>query len=159
MMRMWMIPSVLLCDQHLLGEHKEQHMLVGSILKGFSLQGYIDSEIVALHLIRERHEESVAEMDNRGFGHASELVDYPPQEPTRVDPRESIRELARRCIGCRRRMCERPELLGVDKEYVLDLQERNVEPYKLPIHSRKQEEHLANVMHERKTHEQASTPA
>ena len=152
-----MIPSELLCDQHLLGEHKEQHMLVGSILKGISLQGYIDAELVALHLIRERHEESIAEMDKRGFGHASDLVDYPKQEPTRVDPRESIRELARRCLKCRRRMCDYPQLLGVDKEYVQDLQRRNVEPFKLPIELRKFEEGVANYLHEGKTHEQVAT--
>ena len=38
-MRMWMVPVQYMCRKHLLGEHVEHHMLVGSIHKGLSMRG------------------------------------------------------------------------------------------------------------------------
>ena len=42
-MRMWMVNPEILCRKHLLGEHVELHMLVGWIIKGKSIQGYLDT--------------------------------------------------------------------------------------------------------------------
>ena len=40
-MRMWMVDPSLLCRKHLLGEHLECHMFVGTINKNISIKGYI----------------------------------------------------------------------------------------------------------------------
>ena len=36
-MRMWLVPPQLMCDQHLLGEHLEMHMFIGTIRKIYQL--------------------------------------------------------------------------------------------------------------------------
>lgn len=39
-MRMWLVPTRFVRRKHLLGEHVEHHMLVGSIHKGLSMAGF-----------------------------------------------------------------------------------------------------------------------
>ena len=50
-MRMWMVPPSKMCRQHLLGEHVEIHMLVGTMRKGKSMQGFYDNRLVDLKLL------------------------------------------------------------------------------------------------------------
>ena len=38
-MRMWMLPPECMCRKHLLGEHVELHMLLGSMRRGKSIEG------------------------------------------------------------------------------------------------------------------------
>lgn len=38
-MRMWMVDPATMCDRHLLGEHAEIHMAIGTIAKGRSVAG------------------------------------------------------------------------------------------------------------------------
>src|SRR5262245_23421826 len=68
-MRMWMVDPRKLCDKHLLGEHVELHMLVGSLRKKKTLTGFLEGGLVELHSIRSRHQELIAEMTRRGFRH------------------------------------------------------------------------------------------
>lgn len=108
---------MLMCRKHLLGEHVEMHMLAGSINKGISMQGYIDNGLVNLEFIEDRHRQLVAEMLERGYNHKSPL----PKIKTiagpvgSVDSAANLKELARRCRECRKRMEDQsiPEMLLV----------------------------------------------
>lgn len=92
-----------LCRQHLLGEHKEIHMLVGCLNKGRSIQGYLDRHQLAPQLARERHDELAEEMVKRGYSYQSPLPEYEYNGPSVVvDVRGNRRELRRRCRDCRR---------------------------------------------------------
>lgn len=115
-MRMWMVDPKIMCRQHLLGEHVEIHMLVGTLNKGKSIQGYLDRGLVEPHLMWLRHERLVLEMLRRGYRHNSPLpeYDYEAQCPKPeqkciglglyyVDVKESVKELIRRCPECKAR--------------------------------------------------------
>lgn len=106
-MRMWMVPPRKMCQQHLLGEHVETHMLAGTMRKGISLQGYYDNGLVDLHALEARHDALAAEMRRRGMNHQSPwtldveqwLREHP--QPKHSVPREASRaELIRRCPEC-----------------------------------------------------------
>lgn len=105
-MRMWMLPPEIMCRKHLLGEHVEMHMLVGTLRKGISTQGYVDNQLVELDKIRERHDALVAEMEIRGYNHKSPLPEIPPivGEIGIVDRQENLREICRRCPDCKLRV-------------------------------------------------------
>ena len=75
-MRIWDIPIDKLCDNHLLGEHRELHA-IWSILtnnkKGYSYHPETlrwKGKLKALYL---RHEKQIKEMHKRGFNHNSPL--------------------------------------------------------------------------------------
>lgn len=40
-MRMWMLPPETMCRKHLLGEHVELHMLLGSLRRGKNIDGFL----------------------------------------------------------------------------------------------------------------------
>ena len=75
-MRIWDLDPRLLCDRHLLGEHRELHAVWSILTAGRT--GYANhpetvrwrGRLAALHA---RHEAEVAEMGRRGFRHASPL--------------------------------------------------------------------------------------
>ena len=73
-MRMWgSINPKFLCNRHLLGEHVEMHMFVGTINKGISIEGYIRNNLVNPSYIEARHKELSDEMIRRGMNHNSIL--------------------------------------------------------------------------------------
>ena len=96
-----------LCDQHLLGEHVELHMLEGSLRAGRSIKGFVDQGLVAPHLAVKRHAQLVAEFRRRGwksgYNHKTPLggLDFP--KLGKVDPELNRRVLAQRCAECRHR--------------------------------------------------------
>ena len=100
-MRMWMINPRLMCRRHLLGEHVELHMLAGSMRKGVSLRGFFENQLIETHNVERRHAQLVREMERRGFRHASPLAKAPRKRGGRVDRRNNLIELARRCHDCR----------------------------------------------------------
>lgn len=104
-MRMWKVDPALLCRQHLLGEHVETHMFGGCILRGKNIDGYIRDGLVEVHNLRKRHDALAREMQRRGYNHKSP---FPIPEKLRragsVDVEANIRELARRCPECRKRI-------------------------------------------------------
>lgn len=109
-MRMWMSPVRMMCRQHLLGEHVESHMFIGTINRGVSVAGYADDNLMEFGSLQTRHDELVAEMQRRGFRHRSPLPAIvrceqvtPEQRAKRVDRDASFRELLRRCPACRAR--------------------------------------------------------
>ena len=100
-MRMWLVDPRVMCSQHLLGEHVELHMLVGSLNRGKNIAGFLRDGLVELRSIRRRHEELVVEMQRRGFRHESPLPEFRARRAGRVDPVANLKELARRCADCR----------------------------------------------------------
>ena len=84
-MRMWKVSPRLMCDQHLLGEHAEMHMFVGTIRHGISLAGYITGGLVETHRIVQRHDQLAAEMARRGMNHRSPLRCRPLAPAGRVN--------------------------------------------------------------------------
>lgn len=96
---------MVLCQQHLLGEHVEMHMFVGTLRKSVSIRGYIDRGQVNPMLITRRHEELAAEMLRRGIKHLSPLPRCRTTQKIEspVDVAANLIELARRCPRCRER--------------------------------------------------------
>ena len=45
-MRMWMVDPKIMCRKHLLGEHVEHHMFVGTINKRISIVGYLRDNLL-----------------------------------------------------------------------------------------------------------------
>ena len=72
-MRMWMLPPKGLCRKHLLGEHVELHMLLGSMRRGKNIDGFLFGGLVDPQQLFARHEELVTEMAQRGFKHTSPI--------------------------------------------------------------------------------------
>lgn len=103
-MRMWMVDPGLMCDKHLLGEHCELHMFVGTLLRGKSVKGFLDKGLLEPASLQARHNALVAEMICRGMHHESPLpvVTTPAQwQLSRVDVGLSRSELSSRCEKCR----------------------------------------------------------
>jgi hypothetical protein len=104
-MRMWMVDPKKMCRKHLLGEHVEIHMMVGTLLRGRSIDGFLDRGLLEPQNALARHDELVVEMEERGFTHRSPLPEYPAYPRLGAVSRErSELELAERCAGCRRRI-------------------------------------------------------
>lgn len=101
-MRMWGVDPKVMCNRHLLGEHVEMHMFVGTIKRGTSLRGYIDGGLVETHLIDMRHDELAREMIRRGMNHKSPIEHLYPPAMGRIDRAGNLRELASRCPECAR---------------------------------------------------------
>lgn len=100
---MWMINPKKLCRNHLLGEHKEIHQLVGSLNKGKSIKGYLEKGQVEVHSIRKRHKEIVMEMKSRGYAHNSPLPRFKEFKAGKVNISENEKELIKRCENCKER--------------------------------------------------------
>jgi hypothetical protein len=105
-MRMWMVDPIIMCRQHLLGEHLELHMFVGTINAGKSLTGYTSTGLCEVHSIKSRHEALVAEMIKRGYRHNSPLPDFTNREEGAINLWESRKELLNRCSACLERFAE-----------------------------------------------------
>ena len=103
-MRMWNVKPEYLCRKHLLGEHVETHMFVGTINKGTSINGYVEKGLVEVHNISKRHDELKDEMIQRGMNHNSDLPICDLWEEGIIDVDNNIQELKRRCPECRQRI-------------------------------------------------------
>lgn len=107
-MRMWMVDPGKMCAQHLLGEHREVHMIIGSLLRKKNLKGFLENRLIEPLSISKRHDALVEEMHGRGYKHNTPVNTVPDTgylgilESTRVDSRKSERDLAERCRECRK---------------------------------------------------------
>ena len=75
-MRIWDISPTLLCQQHLLGEHRELHALwtiLSEHKKGYAKHPETKRWRNKLSALYIRHETLVAEMTKRGYKHKSDL--------------------------------------------------------------------------------------
>jgi hypothetical protein len=105
---MWNVDPEVMCDQHLLGEHNEMHMLTAGIRKhphGEAIaKGHAEKQQVNTSLIQERHDELAEEMERRGMNHDSPL-DYEDElNVGEVDVDRHLQMLADRCGECRERI-------------------------------------------------------
>lgn len=104
-MRMWMVNPKMMCNKHLLGEHCECHMFVGSINKGKNINGYVDKNCLEFNSLHIRHDELAKEMELRGMQHKSLLpkVDIVVNQKIKlstVNKQESLNQLLCRCKKC-----------------------------------------------------------
>ncbi len=106
-MRMWMTDPSKMCRQHLLGEHNELHMFVGTLNVGIKVTKYLLTNLLEPRSIKKRHSLLVKEMKRRGYNHKSPLPKFSlknltkAQRDVEINILESERELLRRCITCR----------------------------------------------------------
>lgn len=114
MTRMWMVDPRQMCYRHLLGEHREIHSLVNSMLKSRWEQviGHAKKGQVETRSIISRHQELVEEMLRRGYKHQSPLPEFDPIDMGEVDREKNLVELARRCEKCKTLMESSPEFPG-----------------------------------------------
>lgn len=100
---MWNVDPKMLCDKHLLGEHVETHMFVGTLNKGRSVKGFLAKGLLEVHTLKKRHDDLVAEMERRGMTHSSPLPNFKEEVLGSVNVEENVKELKRRCVRCLKR--------------------------------------------------------
>lgn len=99
---MWNVDVTKLCSWHLLGEHLEMHMFIGTIKAGKSIQGYIDKGLVNPNHIEKRHDELAAELLRRNYNHSSPLnFDCSNLPVHMVAVKQNERILRKRCARCK----------------------------------------------------------
>ena len=103
-MRQWLVNPKLLCRKHLLGEHVECHMFVGTILKSKSLNGYFQNGLLEVHSLKKRHLQLAQEMIVRGYKHKSKLPYFRSWQEGYVSRKDNLIELSKRCVDCRRKI-------------------------------------------------------
>ena len=100
-----MVDPEIMCRAHLLGEHAEIHMFIGTIKRGNSVKGYLEKGLLEIHNLYERHDELVREMKNRNYKHDSPIGEKWRQ--TRklgsIDKEKNLKQLINRCSRCRER--------------------------------------------------------
>ena len=99
-----MVQPDLLCRKHLMGEHVELHMLVGSLNKGRSVKGFIRDGLIEVQSVKDRHEQLVVEMTRRGYNHKSPLPGFNSFIAGSVNISDNIEELKKRCTDCKDRI-------------------------------------------------------
>lgn len=107
-MRMWLTDPSKMCKKHLLGEHVEMHMFLGTLKKKKSIKGYIKNNLLEPLKLKERHDELVIEMKRRGYNHNTpldynnDIFNYLGEEKYFKINKEAARnELIRRCTDCK----------------------------------------------------------
>ena len=109
-MRVWDVDVGLLCDRHLLGEHRELHAIwtiLSEARKGYSRHPETLRWVGHLPALFARHEAQVAEMARRGFQHASPLdaalatgsAEPPPMLETVADQIARLQQRDCDCFG------------------------------------------------------------
>jgi hypothetical protein len=112
-MRMWMVDPIILCKNHLLGEHGEIHKHLWTFLKRHKKDKYIKNNCIEPSAMERRHNALVKEMLRRGYNHKSPYtqpdISYLPwyQQCYKVDRNKSLKELVSRCPECRKNYIKR----------------------------------------------------
>ena len=107
---MWMVNPKILCRKHLLGEHVECHMFVGTLKQGKSIKGYIKNNLLEITSLNKRHDELSQEMIDRGYNHKSPLQSIVPFKEkynndymSKINYKKAYDTLIERCDDCRER--------------------------------------------------------
>lgn len=111
LVRIWDVHPSELCRAHLLGEHRELHGLWNILTlgkRGYSAHPETLRWVGRLTALYIRHEALVAEMDRRGYRHASPLdrslaTGSAVQDRFIDSPEEQRRRLAAKGCGCANR--------------------------------------------------------
>ena len=101
-----MVNPRIMCRQHLLGEHVEIHMFIGTINSNKSIKGYLQKGLLEIHNLYTRHEELVEEMKRRGYNHCSEVNEKWKfvEKVGAIDREKNVNELVNRCSKCKSRL-------------------------------------------------------
>lgn len=105
---MWMVNPLLLCRQHLQGQHVECHMFAGSIKKRINLQGYVDNNLLELDALFWYHDQCANELIRRNYNHKSPLITFDFKEyilddyilNSKVNKPKALKSLLLRCNEC-----------------------------------------------------------
>lgn len=103
-----MVDPIILCNSHLLGEHVETHMFVGSIVKGISLDGYVTNNLLEVSSLKKRHDDLAKELTKRGMNHKSKLQHFLTHNLPgkiinyKIDKGKALHDLISRCEECKR---------------------------------------------------------
>ena len=99
---MWMVDPRIMCRQHLLGEHAEIHMFIGTISRGNSVEGYLEKGLLEVHSLYNRHDELVREMKRRNYRHDSPISKKWKQARMlgSIDKDKNLKQLISRCSRC-----------------------------------------------------------
>ena len=97
-----------MCRQHLLGEHVEIHMFIGTVNRKKSAKGYLQKGLLEVHNLFSRHNELVEEMKRRGYKHQSEVEEEwkTAIRAGLIDRKRNFEELINRCSKCKGRYLE-----------------------------------------------------
>jgi len=83
------------------------HMFAGVLRKKMKISGYISKGLMEVHSIRKRHDELASEMLRRGMHHKSPLQPVRLYNSGKVDVKNSMKVLAKRCRECRKKMANK----------------------------------------------------
>ena len=72
-MRLWIVDPKIMCRQHLMAEHNECHMFLGTFKKGTRVTGFIEKNQLEAQSVGKRHDELALEMIDRGYNHQTPL--------------------------------------------------------------------------------------
>lgn len=99
-----MVNPRIMCRQHLLGEHAEIHMFIGTINRGKSVKGYLEKGLLEVHNLYNRHEELVKEMKQRNYNHNSKIDKKwkSLEKVGTIDKKKNLKELTSRCSKCKK---------------------------------------------------------
>lgn len=110
-MRMWMVPTEMMCRKHLLGEHVEIHMLVTHLNKKRKITNFIKKNQLEPSSVISRHQNIINEMQKRNYNHQSPIIKMPDtsylpdwQRNYKVNVNESLCNLMERCPECKKKM-------------------------------------------------------
>lgn len=114
-MRQWLVNPRCMCMKHLMGEHVEHHMFVGSLKKRTGIDGFLENNLLEPTLLESRHAALASEMLRRGYNHKSPLeipdglFDYLTEEQVnwKIDRKKAESDLLSRCEECRKRSEEK----------------------------------------------------
>ena len=104
-----MVNPKYMCNRHLLSEHVEHHMIIGTLKKKKSIAGYVRNNLLEPLSLLERHEELKNEMVRRGLKHKSEIdvdlkqfLNYLPKNiiKYKINKKRSFNDLISRCKKC-----------------------------------------------------------
>ena len=100
-----MVDPKIMCRQHLLGEHAEIRMFIGTISRGHSVKGYLKRGLLEVHSLYSRHEDLVREMKRRNYKHNSGIDKKWKQAEMlgSIDKEKNLKQLIDRCPKCRER--------------------------------------------------------
>jgi hypothetical protein len=102
-MRLWLVNPKIMCRKHLLGEHLECHMFVGTLNKGISVEGYVSKGLLETSKLKERHDALAYEIIRRGYKHNSPLKEFKDMGVGEINKENSLKELLSRCKECKER--------------------------------------------------------
>ena len=75
-MRQWLVNPIILCNKHLLGEHVEHHMFIGTLKRNISIKGYIDNNLIQPNSLVSRHNTLCDELLRRKYIKTKKIFEH-----------------------------------------------------------------------------------